>query len=312
LLLRNTVLFLYKELRYSIYLNKIKTITYIEDVSAMSFKENFKNKMRLDKLVERTTASMRETPGQRSLNKDAVREILEATDFKYSKVRGLNLYVRPLNAKSSEVLVLDNELPIYHSSVEDVAMRKTPHWKEMLSFGNVKRILNDQDVVISRGKESLKRIHEIALSQIDLSFTRKDMEELVEDAQMAFEKRSPMQVRELLELFIDLLGFEPLPLGILEQDFDIFARPKLNGEEMDIYQDLIAFNDERLQLFLVKGDFSPDSDLELAQILQILQGGQKTDLQGANVFTYLADLALKEQPMLRTGAREHGLSAVPA
>lgn len=278
----------------------------------MSFKENFKNKMRLDKLVERTTAGMRETPGQRSLNKDAVREILEATDFKHSKVRGLNLYVRPLNGKSSEVLVLDNELPIYHSSVEDVAMRKTPHWKEMLSFGNVKRILNDQDVVISRGKESLKRIHEIALSQIDLSFTRKDMEQLVADAEMAFEKRSPIQVRELLDLFIDLLGFEPLPLGILEQDFDTFARPKLNGEEMDIYQDLIAFNAERLQLFLMKGNFSPDSDLELAQILQTLQGGQKADLQGANVFTYLADLAVKEQPMLRAGAHEHGLSAVPA
>jgi len=32
--------------------------------------------------------------------------------------------------------------------VADVALRKSPHWKQMFSIRNIKKIMNDQDVIL--------------------------------------------------------------------------------------------------------------------------------------------------------------------
>ena len=99
----------------------------------MSFKENLRAKINLDGLLRKITSTIRETPGQRRLDKERTQRLLEMTDLEHKKVRDLHLYVRPLEGESMEVLVLDNELPIYHTTVDDVALRKSPEWKEMFS-----------------------------------------------------------------------------------------------------------------------------------------------------------------------------------
>jgi len=53
--------------------------------------------------------------------------------------------------------VFDNELPIYHTTVADVALRKSPYWQQMFSIRNIKKIMNRHDVLVSEGKESLHR-----------------------------------------------------------------------------------------------------------------------------------------------------------
>ena len=82
-----------------------------------------------------------------------------------------------------EVAVLDNELPIYHTTVADVTLRKSPYWQQMFSIRNVMKIMNDQDVIASKGKESLKRLRVNALALLDLTYTRDDLAPLLEDAQ---------------------------------------------------------------------------------------------------------------------------------
>jgi hypothetical protein len=37
--------------------------------------------------------------------------------------------------------VLDNELPIYHTTVADVTLRKSPYWQQMFSIRNVRKIM---------------------------------------------------------------------------------------------------------------------------------------------------------------------------
>jgi hypothetical protein len=138
----------------------------------MSFKENLRAKINLDELLRKITSTIRETPGQRKLDKGLTQELLEMTDLEHQKVRDLHLYVRPLEGEIMEVLVFDNELAIYHTTVYDVALRKSPEWKEMFSIKNIKKVMNDQDVIFTKGKESLKRIHTNALAQLDLSYTR--------------------------------------------------------------------------------------------------------------------------------------------
>jgi hypothetical protein len=190
------------------------------------------------------------------------------TDLEPKKVRDLDLYVRPLEGETMEVLVFDNELPIYHTTVADVALRKSPVWKEIFSIKNIKKVMDDKDVIVSKGKESLNRLYDDALARLDLSYNGDDLALLVEDARRGLEQKSLEQIQESFDLFFTLLHFQPVSLGILQDDIEVFA----------------------------KGTISPQSDLDLAWVLQYAQGEETPDLQGVEVFEFLAALALKEKP----------------
>ena len=73
----------------------------------MSFKENLKAKIKLDKLLKRLLSTMREPPGKRWLDKVLTQELLDMTDFEHKKVRDLHLYVRPLEGELMQVEGVD-------------------------------------------------------------------------------------------------------------------------------------------------------------------------------------------------------------
>jgi hypothetical protein len=108
----------------------------------MSLKQNLKAEIKLDRLFQSLISTMREPPGRRWLDKELTKELLALTDFEYKKVRDLDLYIRPLKGEIMEVAVLDNELPIYHTTVADVTLRKSPYWQQMFSIRNVRKIMN--------------------------------------------------------------------------------------------------------------------------------------------------------------------------
>jgi hypothetical protein len=259
----------------------------------VSFKENLRAKIKLDRLLRKLVSTIREPPGKRWLDKVLTQTLLDMTDFEHRKVSGLNLYVRPMEGDIMEVVVLDNELAVYKTSLADVALRKSPHWQEMFSVKNIRKIMNDQDVIVSKGKESLKRLHANAVALLDLSYTRDDLTMLVEDARSALKRKSIMDIRESLDLFVDLLDFEPLYLDVLERDLQVYAGPKLNGGAVSVFEHLILFDDEKLSLGLKKGFFSPQRDLDLAWVIQYNQGEEQADLEGKEVFGFLAELAMK-------------------
>jgi hypothetical protein len=260
----------------------------------MSFKENLKAKIKLDRLLQKLVSTIREPPGRWWLDKALTQELLDMTDLEHMKVRDLHLYVRPLEGDIMEVLVFDNELPIYHTTVADVALRKSPHWKQMFSIRNIKKIMNDQDVIISKGKESFKRLRAHAMALVDLTYTRDDLTLLLEDARQALDQKSITQIQESFDLFFELLDFQPVSLGVLEQDLQIFARLKLIGSAVPEFENLILFDEKTLSLGLMKGAFSPQSDLDLAWVVQYARGEKIADLQGIDVFEFLAELALEK------------------
>ena len=258
----------------------------------MSFKENLKAKIKLERLFQRLVSTAREAPGRRWLDKELTKELLAMTDFEYKKVRDLHLYIRPLKGEIMEVAVLDNELPIYHTTVDDVTLRKSPYWQQMFSIRNVRKIMNDHDVIASKGKESLKRLHANALALLDLSYTRDDLALLLEDARRGLEQKSISQIQESLDLFLELLDFQPLSLEVLDPGFQSFARPKPNGGGVPTFEHLVLFNEENLSLGLKKGTFSPQSDSDLGWVMQYARGEKTADLQGIDVFEFLAELAV--------------------
>jgi hypothetical protein len=273
--------------------------TTLQENVAMSFKENLKAKVKLDRLFQSLVSTMREPPGRRWLDKGLTKQLLAMTGFEHKKVRDLHLYVRPLEGEIMEVAVLDNELPIYHTTLADVTLRKSPYWQEMFSIRNVRKIMNDQDVIISKGKESIKRLHANALALLDLTYSRDDLAPLLEDARRGVEQKSIAQIQESFDLFFELLDFQPLSLEGLEQDLQIFARPKPNGGAVPNFEHLILFDEENLALSLKKGALSPQNDSDLAWVLQCARGEETADLQGIDVFEFLAELALEKAPAHR-------------
>jgi len=259
----------------------------------MAFKEDLKTKIKLDRLLEKLVSTIREPPEKPWLDKVLSQKLLEMTDFEHRKVSGLHLYVRPMESDIMEVVVLDNELAVYHTSVDDVAMRKSPHWQEMFSVKNIRKIMNDRDVIVTKGKDSLKKLHANALALLDLSYTRDDLTLLVEDARRALGRKSIREIRESLDLFVDLVAFEPLYLDFLARDLRIYAGPKLHGNAVSTFEHLILFDDEKLLLGLKKGVFSPHRDVDLAWVIRYHQGDGQADLEGIEVFEFLAELAMK-------------------
>jgi hypothetical protein len=260
----------------------------------MSFKENLKARIKADRLFGKLVSTTKEPPAKWWVDKVLTQELLEMTDLEHKKFRDLHLYIRPLEGEIMEVLVFDNELPIYHTTLADVALRKSPFWQEMFSIRNIKKIMNHHDVLVSRGKESVKRIHANALALLDLTYTRDDMAVLLEDAGRGLEHKSIAQIQESFDLFSNLLDFQPVSLQVPERDLQVFARPTPNGGDVQTFEHLILFDEKTLSLGLKKGTFSPQSDSDLAWVMRYVRGEETADLQGIDVFAFLAELALEE------------------
>jgi hypothetical protein len=109
----------------------------------MSFKENLKAKINLDRLLQKLVSTMREPPGKRWLDKVLTRELLDMTDLEHKKV-GIST--------STYALWRERSWRCWYTTVADVALRKSPHWQQMFSIRNIKKIMNDKDVMISKGK----------------------------------------------------------------------------------------------------------------------------------------------------------------
>jgi len=269
----------------------------------MSFKENLKAKIKADTLLWELSSTMKEPPGKWWVDAALIRELLNMTDYVSRKFRDLYLYVRPLGDDTMEVLVFDNELAIYHTTVADVALRISPCWQEMFSIRNIKKIMNHKDVLVSKGKASLKRIHANAVALLDLTYTRDDLALLVEAAHKGLEHRSMEQVQESLDLFVELLDLEPLNLDVLKEDVQVYAGPGQEDGSGFAFEHLILFDKESLSLGLKKGPFSPEDDLDLAWVMQYAGGEKKADLKGMAVFDFLAELVL-EKVQTRNGENQ--------
>ena len=260
----------------------------------MSFKENLKAKIKADELLRKLVSTMKEPPGKWWVDTVLIQELIDMTDLEHKKFRDLQLYIRPLDGEIMEVLVFDNELAIYHTTVADVALRKSPFWQEMFSIRNIKKIMNHHDVLVSKGKESLKKIHANALALLDLTYTRDDLMLLIEDARGGLERKSIEQVQESLDVFVDLLDFEPLLIAVVEGNLQVFARPAHKNGAVPAFENLILFDRETLSLGLKKGAFSPEDDLDLAWVMQYVHSEKAADLKGMDVFKFLAELALEK------------------
>ena len=172
----------------------------------MSFKDNLRKKIEINALANRIKASMGPPDSGRRIDKELVRKLIAEGSYERIVARDIELYRLPPLENKPRLLVLDNDLPIYRTSVDDVVLRKSPVVKEMLNIRNVIKILSDADVVVSKKDVSLNTLQEELVAGLDLRFTAEDIEDLVYDGRSALENKSAEGVQETLNLLADRLG----------------------------------------------------------------------------------------------------------
>jgi hypothetical protein len=229
------------------------------------------------------------------VDKEAMRSLLEMSPYQHQKARDLDLYVVGVDQEQKKIFVLDNELPIYQTTIDDVVMRKSPLIKEMVKIGNIIKILKDTDVKLSRKDESVKTIQKECIEQLDLSFNTADIDEIAKDGQASLERDYPDGVIECLELFAELLDYKPAPKAFqLGRHKILGALTAKSGGEI-LYGPMIIYSLIHGTLKLIEEQISSFDKTKMELVQQVAAGKQKAAVEGSDVFEYLKNTVSKKK-----------------
>jgi hypothetical protein len=230
----------------------------------------------------------------RKVDKDAMRRLLDMSPYQHQKARDLDLYVENIDQEQKKILVLDNELPIYNTTIDDAVMRKSPLIKEMANIRNIIKILKDSDVKLSRKDESVKSIQQECIKLLDLSYVPADIEEIAADAAAAFKRDYTDSVLESLDLFAELLDFKPPPKVFQLSRHKIIGELTYGADNEMRYGPMVIYSLIHNTLKLIDEPISSFDKTKIDLIQQIAAGRQKGALEDARVLEYLKNLVLKK------------------
>jgi len=260
----------------------------------MSFKENLLTKIKINRLADKVIASIGPVESGSKVDKDAMRSLLELSPYQYLKSRDLDLYVQGNDQVQKTIFVLDNELPIYQTTIDDVTMRKSPLIKEMVKIRNIIKILKDSDVKLSRKDVSVKAVQKEIIDQLDLSFNESDIDEIAADGKASFERDYADGVLECLGLFAELLDYKPAPKTFQLSRHKIIGVLTTKAGEEVLYGPMVIYSLIHGNLKLIEDQISSFDKTKIELIQQVAAGKQKVAVEGPDVFDYLKNAVLKK------------------
>lgn len=260
----------------------------------MSFKENLLKKIKINQLARKVQASIGTAESGLKIDKDAMRNLLEMSPYQYQKERDLDLYIQKGAGELSRILVLDNELPIYETTVEDVLVRKSPYTKEMLKLKNVIKILKDSDVKISRKEASLESVQKECIEGLDLTYAPSDIEAIAKDGTDSLENGYFDGMLESIALLAELLGYQPPPKAFRIRHHESFGAvtEKENGEFL--YGPAAVLSRIDNSTVMIEDPISSFDKGGLKLFQKIAQGEEKASIEGVEVFRRLKELVLNK------------------
>ena len=258
----------------------------------MPFKENLLKKIQINQLSRKVLKSIGPVESGLKIDKDSMRNLLELGPYQYQKVRDLDLYIEQPAEEQSHILVLDNELPIYKTSVEDVLIRKSPTTKEMLNIRNIIKILKDSDVKLSRKEASLKTVQEKCIDRLDLTYTESDIAAMAKEGSDSLENGYTDGIMESLSLFSELLDYQSPPNAFRIPHHEIFGavNEKAGGEIL--YGPMAALSRMDNSLKLMEDQISNRDKTKIDFYQKVIQGKEKAAVEGTEVFRYLKEAVL--------------------
>jgi hypothetical protein len=258
----------------------------------MGFRENLLKRITINDLVKTVDSTIGTAESGAKVDKKSMKKLLDMSNFDLHKDRDMDLYTRPLDGKTHQILVLDNELPLFETTFEDVLLRRNPTVKEMISIRNAIKILNDKDVVKFRRNQTLDFIHKDLLKDIDLTFSPQDIESMFKDAVQALSNGEIDQVKESICLFAEILGYVPAsPLFEIKQH-KVWGKPIKDKSGKTLFGPMVIYNQDSNRLVLWPESFEKLDPGRVETLFE--QGNVKTSrgMEGAEVFRFLKDKAL--------------------
>jgi len=267
----------------------------------MSFKENLLEKMEIDNLTRKVLGSIGPPESGRKVDRDAMRNLLEFGSFAFKRERDLDLFLMAPDIDRGRILVLDNELAIYHTTIADVAMRKSPTLKEMISIRNAIKILNDGDVVVSKKEDSVKTIQKECISLLDLSFDKSDLDDIEKDGVVSLESGYAEGVVESLSLFAEILTYESPAKAFKISHYKIFG--KLNKKESGelVYGPMVIYSLIHNRLKLIDEPIGSFDKEKIDWVQEVASGKENPAGEGPYVFQYLKEAAVKQNVWTLSG-----------
>ena len=260
----------------------------------MSFKENLLKKIKINQLASKVRSSIGSAESGLKIDKEAMRSLLEMAPYHYQKERDLDLYILKGAGELSRILVLDNELPIYETTVEDVLIRKSPYTKEMLRIKNVIKILKDSDVKLSRKEVSLESIQKQCIDALDLSWTPSDIEEIAREGVDSLKNNYADGVVESLALLAELLDYRRPPAIFKIRHHEIFGKASEKAAGEVLFGPAVIFSLIDNSLVMMEEEISSIDKGRIKYYQQLAQGKEKAPIEGEDVFQWLKEAVLKK------------------
>jgi hypothetical protein len=267
----------------------------------MSFKENLLQKIKIDKMAKQVIASIGPVESGRKVDKKIMRSLLEMASHTYKRKRGLDLFIKDVDVEKTRILVLDNDLAIYNTSVYDVAMRKSPTVKEMMNPFNVVKILKDTDVVISKKEESVKTIQKECIDRLDLSYDESDLDELAREGTASLEREYADGVMESIDLFAEILGYTAPPKAFRIGHHKIVGALNQKESGEDIFGPMVLYSIIHNTIKLIDQRIVSIDREKVEFVQQIAAGSKQAPFEGSSVFQYLKKTAEKRKFSISSG-----------
>ncbi len=253
----------------------------------MSFAENLCKKIEINAIARKVLSTVGPIGGSLKVDKDAMGKLLFLAQYTKQEKRQLILFLKKMEDGQDRILVLDNDLNIYHTTIEDVLLRKNPTVKEMISIRNAIKILNDKDVVVSKKETSVQKIEKEAISFLDLSFTKQDIEEIESAGRSALEKGDTGGIQQSIDLFSEILGYQVAPGWFRLGGYTVRVGVATGQNHSVVFGPILIYNLQDNTIFLVNDRMESHEKEKVELIKQVALGQEKADMEGAGVFEFL-------------------------
>jgi len=266
----------------------------------MSFKENLLKKIKIDKLTKKVLDSIGPPDSGLKGDKETMKNLLEMSAYEFKKERDIDLYTMALEGTQAgpemkKILVLDNELSIYNTTVEDVGLRKSPTVKEMLNIGNVIKILKDTDVLVSKKKESVKTVQNDCIDLLDLSYDESDLNEIENDGVKAMEIGDTDGVIESISLFAELLGYKSPPKAFTVSNHEIVGALTKSEDGKVMFGPVVIYSITDNVIKLIEDPIPAAGKEKIKLFHKVVRGEEKASAEGAYAFQYLNKSIVKRK-----------------
>ncbi len=253
----------------------------------MPFKDNLLKKIAIDKMAQTVRRSIGPPESGRKTDKETMRRLLENSPYTHRKERDLDLFVHRDERNPHKILVLDNELALYQTSIPDVVLRKSPTIKEMVKIRNIIKILNDKDVVAAKKEASIDIIQKECIDLLDLSFTKTEIDAIAQDGAASLSQGYADGVLEALSLFGELLEYRPPPKAFKMSGFKIIGALAQSPKGELHYGPVVVFSLIYNTLKLIDARLDSFDKEKIAYFHDIVSGKTNAAAEGGAVFEYL-------------------------